>query len=159
MRTEFKVPERSWISNSPEDSVLNKKRTTWISNWRGKNRLKQRINNPTSKDVEGNEVTDSELDPSDFSVSSEKLVLTDKYDLPPNRWSDSKKKVIDRIVNNGEIHDTHSTAGVGCLMYHVLLFFSYPDDDMWKPIEHLPSQKLLSSYCRRRLSPPTYIYK
>lgn len=62
--------------------------------------------------------------------------------------------VIDLIIDLGECNDDHTNEKVGKVLYRVLWFGYEPEEDTWKPINHLRLQKVLSYYRVRSLVPP-----
>lgn len=69
------------------------------------------------------------------------------------------KYVIDLIIYHGEFYDTHPTADAGRVLYRHLWLGFEPENDNWDQIDHLPHQKILIYYLRRRLIPPSDIFQ
>ena len=62
---------------------------------------------------------------------------------------------MDKVVSHGTNEDPHHpTAKVGETTYRVRWYGYGPDEDTFEPIRHLPRNKVVSYYKRRKLSLP-----
>ena len=68
--------------------------------------------------------------------------------------------VVDKVVSHSVNTDTqHPTAAVGETTYRVRWYGYGPDEDTFEPIRHLPRNKVVSYYKRRKLSLPVDIHE
>ena len=66
--------------------------------------------------------------------------------------------VVDRIVDHRVNEDgDHPTAAVGATVYRTRWYGYSPSDDTWEPIEHLPRNKLVSYFKKKRVAIPSNI--
>ncbi|MEM9094861.1 MAG: chromo domain-containing protein [Pseudomonadota bacterium] len=86
---------------------------------------------------------------------------TDPTGLPKGNDNDDEDEyVIDRIVSHGINEDNnHPSAKPGETVYRVRWYGYSASDDTYEPIRHLPRNKVVSYYKRKRLALPTDIGK
>ena len=87
-------------------------------------------------------------------------VAEDEDRTQPNTQVEDREFVVDRIVSHGINEDAeHPTARVGDTTYRVRWYGFGAEEDTFEPIHHLPRNKLVSYYKRKKLALPVDIHK
>ena len=71
---------------------------------------------------------------------------------------EEQEYVVDRIISHGINQDeNHPSAKVGETTYRIRWYGYKPSDDTWEPIHHLPRNKVVSYYKRKKIRLPSNI--